>query len=518
MPETILRLTMRSAVRDSLRADQISRFAHQLNRFLGPVRRSPWVCVRSHVSLVGCFIAFAGAQSGPLRAQRSTAQPRAVPGELIVKFRISAAANDTRRARSRVAAVALAELARTPRARASGSVELVRISGATSIEAALALLRSDPAVEYAEPNWIYTHAALPNDPSFAQQWALENTGQAVGGRRGSPDADIDATQAWDTAPGAPTVYVGVIDQGIDFNHPDLGVQPGGAIWTNPYDPVDGIDNDGNGYIDDIHGWDFDGGDNSVYDGTSSDVGIDSHGTHVAGTIGARTGNGVGVAGVSPGVVIIPAKFLGVAGGTTAGAILAVDYLTDLKVRHGLNIVATNNSWNGGGFSQGLLEAIGRAAREDILFIAAAGNGGPDGDRGQQRCDPELPVQLQHRSHCGLRRGAGRDGHRAIRRTDIVGELWIHDRGSERAGSQVLSTTPQNTYTYSSGTSMAVPHVSGAAALVHAARGLVGQQLRDALLIAVDPISGHNGRTATGGRLNLVAERQSVRERRGRRPW
>ena len=112
-------------------------------------------------------------------------------------------------------------------------------------------------------------------------------------------------EAWNTAPRASSVYIGVIDEGIDFRHPDLGVQPGGVIWTNPFDPVDGIDNDGNGYVDDHHGWDSAAHDNSVYDGNAAETSIDAHGTHVAGTIGAKTGNGIGVAGVSPGVVIIP---------------------------------------------------------------------------------------------------------------------------------------------------------------------------------------------------------------------
>jgi len=329
--------------------------------------------------IVTGLIALGGAHAVVVRAQRPVIQPPAVPGEVIVKFKATTGVAEKLRARTRIAdaATATGKLTRSARARASGSVELIRIPGASSVEAALAALRSDPAVEYAEPNWIVTHAAPPNDPRFPQQWALENTGQSVSGSRGRADADIDALRAWQTTPRATGVYVGVLDEGIDFNHADLGVQPGGAIWTNPHDPVDGVDNDGNGYVDDVHGWDFVSDNNSVYDGSPADVSIDSHGTHVAGTIGARTNNSRGVAGVSPGVVIIPAKFLGVVQGDIAHAIMALDYLTDLKARHGINIVATNNSWTGGGFSQGLLDAIGRAAREDILFIAAAGNGGSD---------------------------------------------------------------------------------------------------------------------------------------------
>jgi subtilisin family serine protease len=130
----------------------------------------------------------------------------------------------------------------------------------------------------------------------------------------------------------------------------------------------GVDDDLNGYVDDVYGWDFFNKDNTVFDGTADD-----HGTHVAGTIGAMGGNKKGVAGICWNVKILSAKFLGPAGGTTADAVLAVDYFTDLKADQKLNIVALNNSWSGGGYSQALFDAIQRAAQQNILFIASAGN-------------------------------------------------------------------------------------------------------------------------------------------------
>ena len=374
--------------------------------------------------------------------------------------------------------------------------------GMTLQAARLQLLR-DPAVEYAEPNWIYRHQqTAPADPLFAQQWALENTGQAVAGIHGTADADVDALQGWSpVASAGQRAYVGVVDQGIDLSHPDLGVEPGGAIWTNPFDPIDGVDNDGNGYIDDLHGWDFSDQTNTVYDGTPAEQHIDAHGTHVAGTIAARH-NGIGIAGVSRDVVIIPAKFMGVTGGTTAGAIQALDYLTDLKARHGLNIIATNNSWGGGGYSQALLDAITRAAQADILFIAAAGNGGPDEIGDDSDWSPSYPGNYDTTATAGydaVISVAATDQFDALAGFSNYGLTTVH---LAAPGTMVVSTTPQNTYSFSNGTSMAAPHVTGAAALAHVITGKTGAQLRDAILAAVDPVPALAGRTVTGGRLNL----------------
>ena len=165
------------------------------------------------------------------------------------------------------------------------------------------------------------------------------------------------------------------------------------IWTNPSrPPATASTTTATATSTTSHGWDFDGNNNTIYDGTQDD-----HGTHVAGTIGAVGGNGVGVAGVNWNVTMIPAKFLGRRGGTTANAVKAVDYLTDLKTRHGINIVATNNSWGGGGFSQALLDAINRGGNADILFIAAAGNGGSDGVGDNNDTTRQLSVELHRAS-------------------------------------------------------------------------------------------------------------------------
>src|SRR5215210_5114625 len=271
-----------------------------------------------------------------------------VPGELLVQFRAGAMDEDKGRALGRIGGEAVEEI-RTEAARTDGRGDLVlaRFQPDLPQAAAIRNLKDDPAVEFAEPNWIYTHQAVSTDPYYTNGslWGMYGDATTPANQFGS-----QAGEAWAAGhTGSSSVYVGVIDEGIQFNHPDLN----GQVWTNPYDPVDGIDNDGNGYVDDVHGWDFAGNDNTIYDGGTRGS-LDDHGTHVSGTIAARS-NGVGVVGVNWNVTLISGKFLGRNGGTTANAVRAVDYFTGLK-KGGLPVVATNNSWGGGGYSQALYDA------------------------------------------------------------------------------------------------------------------------------------------------------------------
>ncbi|HSH77714.1 MAG TPA: S8 family serine peptidase, partial [Herpetosiphonaceae bacterium] len=300
-------------------------------------------------------------------------------------------------------------------------------------------------------------------------------------------------------------YVGVIDEGIDLNHPDLAAN----IWTNLADPVGDSngdrndDDDGNGYVDDAHGWDFVHNDNSIYD----DAG-DDHGTHVAGTIGAVGGNGGGVAGVSWNVTIISAKFLGPNGGAIDDAVKAVDYITDLKTRHKLNIVATNNSWGwsswGSGSSLALEAAIERANAAGILFIAAAGNGGGDGKADNTDNFPFYPASYTNSNII------------SVTAFDSAGNMpsWANfgkksvDLGAPGVG--VYSTLPRDqdgSYTRSygsySGTSMATPHVTGGAALYASThQGVTASDIKNAILTSTVPTRSLNSKTVTAGRLNV----------------
>jgi subtilisin family serine protease len=308
-----------------------------------------------------------------------------------------------------------------------------------------------------------------------------------------------AGEAWAAnKTGSNSVYVGIIDEGIQFTHPDLA----GNVWTNPYDQADGLDNDGNGYVDDIHGWDFDGRNNTIYDGGQNGM-VDDHGTHVTGTIGARGGNGIGVAGVNWNVTYISAKFLGRRGGTTANAIKAVDYITNLKTQHHLNIVATNNSWGGGGFSQGLLDAINRGGNANILFIAAAGNGGQDGVGDNNDTTANYPSNYQCTANgtydCVIAVAAI---------TSNGAKASFSNYGATRVdigapGSGVYSTTAFNTYSSYSGTSMATPHVTGAAALYASLHpGASAATIRQAIMNSATATPSLAGKTVTGGRLNV----------------
>ncbi len=355
------------------------------------------------------------------------------------------------------------------------------------VREAIEALKNHPAVEFVEPNWVYTHQAVSDDPYYTggSTWGLYGDLTSPANQFGS-----QAGEAWAADyTGSSAVYVGIIDEGIQFTHPDLSAN----VWTNPFDVVDGSDNDGNGFKDDIHGWDFYSNDNSIYDGTADD-----HGTHVTGTIAATGGNGLGVAGINWNVTYISAKFLGPNGGYTSDAIEAVDYLTDLKTRHGLNIVAANNSWGGGGFSQALLDAIVRAANQNILFMAAAGNAGANNDT-----TAFYPARYDTTAGAGYNSViavAAIQSNGALASFSNYGKNTVH-LGAPGVG--IWSTVPTDSYASYSGTSMATPHVTGAAALYASTHpGATAPQIRDAILSSVAATASLDAKTITGGRLDL----------------
>ncbi|MBZ5640789.1 MAG: S8 family serine peptidase, partial [Acidobacteriia bacterium] len=222
------------------------------------------------------LVFIAGDVGTSIGAQRSGAQgPAYEPGVILLKFKTDAPMH--------LRSSAKADLGAQTRHAFKSKAESWRLGNGVTVEQAIARLRANPNVEYAEPNY-YVHASIvPNDPRFPEMWGLRNTGQ-TGGIAGD---DIDAVLAWNVTTGSPNVVVGDIDTGCDYNHPDLAAN----IWTNPGEiPGNGIDDDGNGYVDDIHGYDFVNNDGDPFDDNG-------HGSHTAGTIAAVGDNGIGVTGV-----------------------------------------------------------------------------------------------------------------------------------------------------------------------------------------------------------------------------
>jgi serine protease len=363
---------------------------------------------------------------------------------------------------------------------ARGELALVRLPKGSDVDAAIAKLGKDPSVLYAERNYIVHAIATPNDPRFPELYGLDNTGQTGG----TADADIDAVEAWDNSVGSSDIVVGVVDTGIDYNHEDLAAN----VFVNPNEIAgNGVDDDGNGVIDDVHGF-------NAITGSGDPLDDNAHGTHCSGTIGAVGNNGVGVAGVNWEVTIMGLKFLGAGGsGTLDDAIEAINYAVGQK-NAGVNLRVLSNSWSGGGFSQALLDAISAANDVDILFVAAAGNSGSDND-----VTPTFPANYEAANVVSV---AATDHNDQKAGFSCFGATTV-DLGAP--GVDVLSTTPGNTYSLFSGTSMATPHVAGVAALVLSSNStLTTAELKDVLLTSGDPIPALQGITVSGQRLNAAS--------------
>ncbi|RNF85157.1 S8 family peptidase [Montanilutibacter psychrotolerans] len=409
------------------------------------------------------------------------------PNELLVKYRDGSTAAQQSSVRQGLGALKVDTVRGGNGGR--GELALLRLPTGRDLAATLRGLNGNPNVEYVEPNWTYTHSASSNDTYYTNGslWGMYGDASSPANQYGSQAAEAWAGGHTDCS----GVLVGVIDEGIYYAHEDLAAN----IWSNPYDAADGIDNDGNGYVDDVRGWDFDGGSNNINSGGAND----DHGTHVSGTIAGVGGNGKGVAGVCwSGVKLISGKFLGRRGGTTANAIKAVDYFTDLKTRHGLNIVATNNSWGGGGFSQGLSDAITRANNAGILFIAAAGNDAYNNDT-----TASYPSNYPQANVIAVASTTSTGGLSSFSQW---GPTTV-DIGAP--GSAIWSTVPKSSkgnlissYASYNGTSMATPHVTGAAALYKSSHpGASAADIKAAILGTAVPTPSLSGKVLTGGRLN-----------------
>jgi len=354
-----------------------------------------------------------------------------------------------------------------------------RLESRTLLSAAPAPM---PAMPSLEPPLVLRAATVPSDPLFANQWNLQNVGQYSG----SSGNDIRATTAWTVTTGSRSVVVGIVDSGIDITHPDLAAN----IWTNPGEiPGNGIDDDHNGYVDDVHGWNFVDNNNDVSDAYG-------HGTHVAGIIGAMGNNGVGVTGIAWQVSLMALKFEDSRGvGSTSAMLAALNYATMMRRDHGINIVATNNSWQTtSGSSVVVANAIRAEGDVGITFVAAAGNNATDND-----ATPRYPGSYRLPNVITV---AALSTANSLASMSNYGATTVD---LAAPGSLIESTFPGGTYGILSGTSMAAPEVTGVVALLASARpGITVAEVRTAILGTTHPVAALTGKTVTGGRLDAAA--------------
>jgi subtilisin family serine protease len=371
--------------------------------------------------------------------------------------------------------------------RRAGAVQVVQLRAGLSVTQALAAFRQSGLIEFAEPDFLLQALIRPNDYRYPDQWNMNNTG--IYG--GVPGADIMAEQGWDLQRDAGGIIVAVIDSGVRFTHEDLAPN----MWVNPGESgldalgrdkrTNRLDDDGNGYVDDVHGM-------NVLNGSGNPMDDWGHGTHVAGIVGAMGNNTVGVAGVAWRVKIMACKFI------TASAQYSVsDAITCLEYArvNGARIVTA--SWGGYAFtSQALRDEIALLRNQGIILAAAAGNDNNDNDT-----MPLYPASYDFDNIVAVA---------ATDRTDTragwsnYGALTV-DLGAP--GAPVYSTWggSDSDYRYNDGTSMAAPHIAGTCALLWARfPSETHQQIIQRILSSVDPLVSLAGRTRSGGRLNLAA--------------
>lgn len=356
--------------------------------------------------------------------------------------------------------------------------------GMGSVAEKIEELSRDPEVLYAEPNYILNKASVEEPKTEVFQRSDLNSFLQVTAQSGSfgmTSAAIQAVQAWsELSSGGDETVVAVIDTGVDYTHSVFAES--GAIWSNPSEIADnGIDDDGNGFIDDIRGWNF------AYN-SNDPIDDDGHGTHVAGTI-LGVGQDIFADPLSAAKIrIMPLKFLDNNGsGTTAAAIQAINY----AVNNGAKVL--NNSWGGGSYSAALLEAIAYSYDKNAIFVAAAGNAGTNNDQ-----YPMYPAGYDIPNVLAVAASTDVDN---LAYFSNYGRITV-DIGSP--GVSILSTLPSDTFGYSSGTSMATPFVAGVAALIaHESPTMTGYQIRTIILAAADAKSGLSSKVVTNGRLNVL---------------
>lgn len=394
----------------------------------------------------------------------SAAEPEAVPGEYLVTLKTALPSG-----KGAMSALGARLHAPVKSQISEHHIVVIKRPSFEKASSVIALLQEDPMVARVEPNYIYRINKIPNDPMFGQLWGMRNAA--------APGFDIGAEQAWDIETGSDKVIVASIDTGVNYNHPDLQAN----MWVNEAElnGKAGVDDDGNGVIDDIHGY-------NAITGSGDPLDDHGHGSHTSGTIGARGDDGKGIVGVAWNVRIMAVKFLSKEGsGTLEDAIKAIDYATKMGAK------IMSNSWGGGSFSQTLKEAIERTNQAGALFVAAAGNESNNNDT-----NPSYPASYEVDNVISV---AAIDNQGKIASFSNYGKKSVHVGAP---GVNITSAIANSGYDTWSGTSMATPHVSGIAALLMSHEPtLSAHDVKQRIIASARRIDGLRGKTATGGLVN-----------------
>ncbi|HLD99422.1 MAG TPA: S8 family serine peptidase [Bdellovibrionota bacterium] len=435
--------------------------------------------------LIFSFLICSATETGAIAAIRARLTQQHAPGELVVKTRQSGAkrllqSNAITTLQSRLGAHAVIDVKpfKTDR-----ELLKVRMAKDEDVSKAVAILSAEPSVEYAEPNYMFyiLDDGIPNDPDLVKTWGIHNTGQKdAAGQIGTPGSDIRVLPLWQQGfRGSRNIVAAVIDTGIQWDHPDLAAN----LYSNPGEAGDlatnGQDDDGNGFVDDLHGWNFARNNKDSND----DHG---HGSHCAGTIGGVGNNGIGVSGVNWEVSLMPVKFLDASGGgTLQAAIEAVNYARMMKV----NLMS--NSWGGSQFAQSLSDAVKRTEEAGIIFVAAAGNDGTNNDTG-----PSYPANFPFGNIISV---AATDNKDSIANFSNWGVNSVHVAAP---GVQVYSTVKGGKYAAFSGTSMATPHIAGISALLLSVNpNWDFAEVKRRLITTSDPVRNLSRKVMAKGRVN-----------------